>query len=79
ARKNQVSTEGALTTENIDFSVEYGFGFDLYYAFFKLSPELRFSHGVSNLLIADSGNIYNRNLSRLTTHNVSFILYFDGY
>jgi len=65
----------SLRTQNWDVSVEYGFGFDLFYEFFKFSPELRFSHGLTNLLVKEN-NIYSRGLNRLGAHTVSLYLYF---
>jgi hypothetical protein len=56
-------------------SVDYGFGFDLFYEYFKLSPELRFSHGITNMLVKDP-NVYSKALDRLSSHTVSFYLYF---
>lgn len=64
-----------LRTQNWDLSVEYGFGFDLFYPYFKFSPELRFSHGLNNLLVTEN-NIYSRSLRRLNAHTVSLYLYF---
>lgn len=65
----------ALRTQNWDLSVEYGFGFDLFYPYFKFTPELRFSHGLNNLLLAEN-NIYSRSLRRLNAHTVSLYFYF---
>lgn len=65
----------ALRTQNWDVSVEYGFGADLFYEYFKFTPELRFSHGLTNLLVKDN-NIYSRGLSRLGAHTVTLYLYF---
>jgi hypothetical protein len=64
-----------LRTNNVDMSVDYGFGFDLFYEYFKLSPELRFSHGITNMLVQDP-NVYSTSLNRLSSHTVSFYLYF---
>jgi hypothetical protein len=64
-----------LRTNNVDLSVDYGFGFDLFYEYFKLSPEIRFSHGITNMLVTDD-NIYSNSLRRLSSHTVSFYLYF---
>jgi hypothetical protein len=58
-----------------DLSVEYGFGFDLFYPYFKLSPELRFSHGLTNMLVKED-NVYSHALKNLRSHSVSFLLYF---
>jgi hypothetical protein len=59
-----------------DLSIEYGVGADLYYPFFKFGPELRFSHGLPNMLIADPSP-YARSLQRLSTHNVTLLLQFE--
>jgi hypothetical protein len=75
--RKQEQLEGIKVGKN-DFSIEYGFGFDLYYSYFKLSPEIRFSHGLSNQL-SNENNVFNRNLRRLSTHNVGIYLNFDGY
>ena len=32
-----------------DLALELGMGFDLYFKYFKFSPEIRFSHGLNNL------------------------------
>jgi hypothetical protein len=32
-----------------DLALEMGLGFDLYFRYFKFSPEIRFSHGMMNL------------------------------
>ncbi|MCS6822630.1 MAG: PorT family protein [Microscillaceae bacterium] len=59
-----------------DLSIEYGFGLDIFYSYFKFSPELRFSHGISNMLINDR-NPYSRTMKGLFTHNVSLYLHFE--
>lgn len=65
-----------LLTDNVDLAVEYGFGFDLFYSFVKVSPELRFSHGLRNMLVKDNSP-YSRSLDRLATHSVSLYLFFE--
>jgi hypothetical protein len=68
--------QNRLRTDNIDFAIEYGFGFDLFYSFVKVSPELRFSHGISNMLIKDTSP-YSKGLERLASHTVSLYLFFE--
>ncbi|MBX9852627.1 MAG: PorT family protein [Cytophagaceae bacterium] len=65
-----------LRTNNMDFAIEYGFGFDIYYPLFKFSPEIRISHGLVNMLNADP-NEYSRSLNLLSTHTVSVYLHFE--
>lgn len=47
-------------------SWEFGFGFDLYYQYFKMSPEIKFSKGMANLLLKEN-NRFSRPLSGLFT------------
>jgi hypothetical protein len=69
-------SQDRLRTDNVDLTVEYGFGFDLFYSFVKVSPELRFSHGIKNMLISDNSP-YSRGLDRLNSHTISLSLFFE--
>lgn len=76
-----VSAQKAEDTEilrvaNTNISVEYGFGFDVYFSFFRFSPEIRFSHGLGNILIQDNNRLSSP-LQRLSTHNVTLYLHFE--
>ncbi len=73
SKKGEIQ-EDRLRSTTFDFNVEYGFGFDLYYPLFKFSPELRFSHGFSNLRNVDPNN-YSRSIRKMYTHTIS--LYFN--
>jgi hypothetical protein len=63
-----------LRSKTLDFQVEYGFGFDFYYPLFKLSPEIRFSHGLINMRNKDP-NIFAQSIQRMNTHTIT--LYFN--
>ena len=56
-----------------DLTLEYGVGLDLFYPLFKLAPELRFSHGLRNLLVADN-NVFSRSLQRMSTNSVTLYI-----
>ena len=75
AKKNQ-RQKSDLRTNSFDLSIDYGFGFDFYFKFFKFAPELRFSHGIMNLLINDP-NVYSHSLIGLTSHTVTLYLNFE--
>ena len=48
--KNQEEAdEDPVVLKGRDLAVEMGLGFDLYFRYFKFSPEIRFSHGLTNL------------------------------
>jgi len=61
-----------------DFALEIGFGFQFYFPYFIFSPELKFSHGLSNTVI------YSQNVGQSTVldkvHSRAFTLsfHFEG-
>lgn len=52
-----------------EFYYEFGFGFDFYFEFFKFSPEIIASFGVSDLNV-DDGTFYVQGLHRLETRAI---------
>lgn len=62
-----------LQTLDSDLTLEYGVGLELFYPLFKLGPELRFSHGLRNLLVARN-DVFSRRLQSLSTNSVTLYL-----
>ncbi|WP_309914629.1 MULTISPECIES: porin family protein [unclassified Arcicella] len=75
-RKNANSTR-KLDTRTADLSLEYGIGFEQFFKYFKFTPELRFSHGLTNLFIPPSVNNYARDIQGLNAHSVTLYLMFE--
>lgn len=65
-----------LRANSTDLTVDVGAGFDLYYPYFKFSPELRFSFGLADLKYPDM-NRYSRSINRMSTYTVSFLMNFE--
>jgi hypothetical protein len=57
-------------------ALEIGLGVDIYYEFFKFSPEIRFSRGINNALFK-TDNSYSRPIEQLTTNAISLYLQFQ--
>ncbi len=74
--KKKEKKESDLRTSNLDLSIDYGFGFDIYYPLFKFSPEIRFSHGLLDMVNNDQ-NLYRLNLKKLSSHTVTIFLHFE--
>jgi len=68
--------EDILLLNTFNLALEFGLGFDIYYEFFKFSPEIRFSRGVTNALFSTE-NSYSRPVQQLTTNAVSIYLQFQ--
>ena len=66
-----------LELKSWNLAVEIGAGFDIYYPFFKFSPEIRYSYGLRNMLSGNS-NQFSVGLERLTTQNLTVYITFEG-
>jgi Outer membrane protein beta-barrel domain len=69
-------TDDQLRTTSQDLALEFGFGFDFYFEMFKFAPEIRFSHGLVNLL-NDDPNIYSQSLLNLKSQTLTLYLNFE--
>lgn len=77
---SRVNTPNIIETKASDFSVEYGIGLEAFLRYFKLTPELHFSHGLANSLRPTvSNNTLNTNqlVERMNTHTVTLVFMFE--
>jgi Outer membrane protein beta-barrel domain len=76
-RKNAASSR-RLDTKTGDLSLEYGIGFEQFFKYFKFTPELRFSHGLTNMFVPPTNNNpYARDIQRLNAHTVTLYFMFE--
>ena len=66
-----------LELKNWNLSVDVGVGLDMFYPFFKFSPEIRYSYGLRNMLNEPPNN-FSVGLDRLTTQNLGIFITFEG-
>jgi Outer membrane protein beta-barrel domain len=77
-KKGQKSLISNLPTKTTDFCLEYGFGFEQFLEFGKFTGELRFSHGLRNLFIPETGSkTYRNGVDNLKSHTVTLYLFFE--
>ena len=62
-----------LRAEGSDLTLEYGVGLELFYPLFKLAPEIRFSHGLKNLLVPRN-DVFSRSLQYMSTNAVTLYI-----
>lgn len=68
----------ALVTTGRDFTLDVGIGFDMYFKYFKFSPEVRFSHGMMNLYRPETSNAGFRDLiSDIRRKSITLYLHFQ--
>lgn len=61
-----------------DFLLEYGVGFQVFFPYFILSPEIKFSHGLLNIHDRNAGLIYSRVIDRLLARGLTISFHFEG-
>ncbi|MBD1394580.1 PorT family protein [Mucilaginibacter sp. ZB1P21] len=57
-------------------SYEAGFGFDIYFEYFKLSPEIKVSNSLGNILVQEN-HPFSSPISKLSLQTVMFSLFFE--
>ena len=78
AKNKDEAGKDILELRAFDISLEIGFGADLFFPLFKLSPEIRYSRGLFNMINDNSRNEYNLPIDKIIVHNISFFFTFEG-
>ena len=75
------ATDELPQSENLKFhktnyAIDIGFGIDIYFAFFKFSPEIKYSYGLKNMLKGEASEINNM-IRHLSTRGIMISLNFE--
>ena len=77
-QSNSKSRKALLKISPHDFQYEFGIGIQMFYPYFIFSPEIKFSKGLSNLLIYENGRNEARVLESLRSDIISISFNFEG-
>lgn len=69
--------EMVLQNKKNFMSYEAGLGLDLYFEYFKMSPEIKYSSSFNSILKEDVNNPYAYPLNKLMLRHVTFSLFFE--
>ena len=75
-KKDVQSSSSNFTITKGNLSLDAGMGFDLYFPLFKLSPEIRFSKGIVNILGKESSS-FKEPLISMNTNTISVYFIFQ--
>ncbi len=70
-------TDVRLELQNWNIAFDVGVGLDIYFEFFKFSPEIRYSYGLRNIL-TNPKNDFSVGLESLKMQNLGIFLTFEG-
>lgn len=75
--KNDIqSTTANLSVRSRNLTLDAGFGFDFYFPLFKLSQEIRFQRGITEMLGTDA-SVYSAPIKHLNTNTISVYFIFQ--
>ena len=78
------SNSGARNSDNIvkvnksDYGIEGGIGFQFFFPYFILSPEIKFSYGLTNVHSRDESLRYSNVIDKMNSRMILFSLHFEG-
>jgi len=75
-KNDQATSTETIDIKRFNLSIDAGFGFDLYFPLFKLSPEIRYSYGLVNML-GDQSSVYSQPLKYINTNTISVYFIFQ--
>ena len=61
-----------------DFAFEYGAGIQFFFPFFIFSPEIKVSHGISNILIFNNDLEQSTVIEKILSRTLTISLHFEG-
>jgi hypothetical protein len=61
-----------------DYGVEGGIGFQFFFPYFILSPEIKFSYGLSNVHSRDESLRYSNVIDKMNSRMLLFSVHFEG-
>jgi len=60
------SSQNPVVLKPLDYFTEFGVGCDIYFSFFKLSPELKYTVGFNDMFVPRNGRVIDNNESRFS-------------
>ncbi len=75
---DEANIEEGLELRNWNLAIDVGVGLDVFYPYFKFSPEIRYSYGLRNMLPSGDPNEFSVGLKRITTQNLGIFITFEG-
>ncbi len=70
--------DSILKISPTDFSVEVGFGMQFFFPYFILSPELKLTQGINNVLIFNEKIIQSNVLENVLSRTITLSFHFEG-
>ena len=74
ANAGKKKNDEAVTLKKLDYSAEMGIGFHIYFPVFVLTPEVKITYGLKNVLSRNDQLKYSNTIDRLSSRSLTFSL-----
>ncbi len=74
ANSGKKNNDDVITLKKFDFSVEAAIGFHFYFPVFVLSPEIKASYGLRNVLSRETNLKYSNTIDNIQSRSITFSL-----
>ncbi len=74
ANAGKKQNEEVLTLQKLDYAAEAGIGFHIYFPVFVLTPEIKITYGLRNVLSRDNALKFSNTIDRLSSRSLTFSL-----
>ena len=74
ANAGKSNSEGLIKLNKIDYGIEGGIGFHIYFPYFVLSPEIKLGYGLSNVHSRDPLYKFSNTIDKINARTLSFSL-----
>ncbi len=78
SKARRAEQDRILKISPTDFSVEAGFGMQFFFPYFILSPEIKFTQGINNILIYNDRIIQSNILENVLSRTLTLSFHFEG-
>ena len=74
ANAGKKTNEDAITLQKLDYAAEGGIGFHIYFPVFVLTPELKITYGLRNVLAPNNALKYSNTIEKINSRSITFSL-----
>jgi Outer membrane protein beta-barrel domain len=74
ANASKKKTDDAIVLQKFDYGLEAGIGFHFYFPVFVLTPEIKLSYGLRNVLAANNSLKYANTIDQINSRSITFSL-----
>lgn len=74
ANAGKKTNEDIITLQKLDYAAEAGIGFHIYFPVFVLTPELKITYGLRNVLSPNNALKYSNTIDKIASRSLTFSL-----